>query len=81
MDKFLQGQTCSCITLAKGVRHIFLHGLLSPGVQGSDPSVISEICDLLSECLFEIIDREFNAKAERLEAMFPIKTAPFDMDL
>jgi hypothetical protein len=76
VDKFLQGKPCNCITLAKVVRHIFLHGLLSPSVKGADPTAVSNICNLLSDCLFEVIDREFNANAERLEAMFPMDGAP-----
>lgn len=71
IEQFLNGEYCSSLTLAKAIRHIFLHGALTPNVNGSSPEKIYAICDILGNALNEIIDKEFEEQVIKLINMFP----------
>lgn len=71
IEHFLNGEYCSSLTLAKAIRHIFLHGALTPNVNGSSPEKIYEICNILSNALIEIIDKEFEERVTNLIKLFP----------
>lgn len=66
--QYLRGQGCDITALAASVRHIFLHGELTPGAAGAE--VTCGVCDHLSDALVTIMDGEF---AGRLE---PFKDVP-----
>lgn len=65
-QRFLQGGSCSPLTLAKGVRHIFLHGDLTPSAGNTEPAVASAICDRLALAVKRPIDRVFQERVQQL---------------
>ena len=69
LDAFINNGTCSSLTLAKSIRHIFLHGPLTPNVNGCSPHAVSAICDALCKSLVEIMDIEFANTASDLEEL------------
>lgn len=68
---FLKGESCNTLVLAKSVRHIFLHGPLTPNVKGLAPATVTSICDALSQSLTEIMDHEFSLRVQDLKAIYP----------
>ncbi len=69
LDIFINHGVCSSLTLAKSIRHIFLHGPLTPNVNGCSPNTVSAICDALCKSLVEIMDKEFANAASKLEEL------------
>jgi len=70
LDAFINNGPCTSLTLAKSIRHIFLHGPLTPNVNGCSPHAVSTICHALCKSLVEIMDVEFVNAASGLEEMF-----------
>jgi len=66
VERFIDGRSCNGVTLAKAVRHIFLHGTLTPGARQVSPEVAPEVCDRLSQMLLMVMDDEFSEKADEL---------------
>jgi hypothetical protein len=64
--QFLRGESCSPLTLAKGVRHIYLHGDLTPGARNTDPATAAAICDRLALAVKRPIDRVFVQRVQLL---------------
>lgn len=71
VTSFVEGKYCSAFALVKAVRHIFLHGPLTPNVQGVSPHTVSKICDVLSDTLVEVMDREFSRNVDCLVKAYP----------
>jgi len=69
VDKFLKGAPCCAITLARAVRHIYIHGPLTPNANQASPDLVEAACNRLSQQLVEIMDREFVALVEQLVAV------------
>ncbi len=67
LDAFINNGACSSLTLAKSIRHIFLHGPLTPNINGCSPNAVSDICDALCKSLVEIMDIEFASRASELQ--------------
>lgn len=65
-QRFLQGGSCSPLTLAKGVRHIFLHGDLTPGAGNTEATVAAAICDRLALATKRPMDRVFQERVQLL---------------
>lgn len=66
-DEFLRGRDCSPVILAAGVRHIFLHGDLTPSSNGTEPAICVAISERLTLALKRTMDREFAARVAILE--------------
>jgi hypothetical protein len=49
--------------LASAIRHIFAHGYLSPSVGEADPEAVCGICSALCDFLFQVMDTEFEKRA------------------
>lgn len=69
--EFLDGRDCSPIALGKAVRHIFLHGPLTPNASQVHPHAVKAMCDRLSRALMTIIDKEFSERVKDLMAAYP----------
>lgn len=68
---FLDGEDCSPIALVKAVRHIFLHGPLTPNASQVHPHSVKAMCDRLSRALMVITDKEFSGRVKDLIAAYP----------
>lgn len=66
VQKFITGQPCCGLTLAKSVRHIFVHGLLTPSANQTEPTLAAAVCEQLTFCLFKVMDREFTERLQEL---------------
>lgn len=65
VKQFLAGKSCDVTALAAALRHIFLHGELTPNAGGCNPQAVCQICRYLHFMLFGIMDREIQARLER----------------
>jgi hypothetical protein len=65
-QRFLNGGSCSPLTLARGVRHIFLHGDLTPGAGSTEAHVAAAICDRLALAVRRPMDRVFQERVQQL---------------
>jgi hypothetical protein len=81
LDKYLDGKVCCVLTVARGIRHIFVHGPLTPNANQADPNAVSAVCDRLAVMLRNTMDREFSERVERLVQMFPDKEDDQDDDV
>ena len=66
IQKFLKGESISPLVLAKSLRHIFLHGPLTPNAHGAIPSEVVLICELLCDYMLTVMDEEFDKRAKEL---------------
>ena len=71
VGEYILGKSCSALALSKAVRHIFLHGPLTPNVSGLAPSVVSAVCDALSDALVTVMDFEFERNVADLVSAYP----------
>jgi len=62
LTSFQDGETNNPIILAAAIRHTFAHGKLSANTNDANPEHVAEICSLLSNLIFEIMDTEFEKK-------------------
>ena len=70
VDSHLRGEDCPAPALAAAIRHIFLHGPLTPNAKEARPDDVKIICDRLSRALVTMMDREFsNRVADLVEAV------------
>ncbi|RUS93796.1 hypothetical protein DSM106972_095550 [Dulcicalothrix desertica PCC 7102] len=60
IDKLFASQELNSSYLVSGIRHIFVHGYLSPHAGGSQPKNVVKICNIISEFVLYIIDSEFS---------------------
>jgi hypothetical protein len=68
---YLRGGDCPSLPLAKSIRHIFFHGMLTPSAQDSRPQDVDAICTRLSRSLVTIKDREFSERVGQLVDAYP----------
>jgi hypothetical protein len=66
IESFADGAKISPLILGKALRHIFLHGSLTPNAGGSIPSEVVVICEELCKYMVEVMDGEFQKRADSL---------------
>ena len=71
MEDFLDNKDASAFTLAKSIRHIYVHGHLTPNVRGVSPSDIQLLCNKLCDILRNVIEKEFSYRALALKEIPP----------
>ena len=59
LDNYLNLDPCNVTYLASTIRHVFAHGILTPGANKSEAANAAKICNRLSQGLFRVMDREF----------------------
>lgn len=59
INNFLNKDRCNTVSLAEAIRHTFVHGKITPNTNSS-PETITEICQMLSNTLLQIIDKKFS---------------------
>lgn len=64
LDLCLSREEVNVGQISAGIRHIFVHGHLTPNVADAKPKSVRRICDTLSDFLIEFMDQEFCAKVE-----------------
>lgn len=64
LDRYLCGESHDVLYLASSIRHIFVHGDLTPNASGTNPAQTNLICSLLSDLCIEIMDDEFSSKIQ-----------------
>jgi translation elongation factor EF-G len=67
MKDFLDDKDASAFTLAKSIRHIYVHGHLTPNVAGVSPLDIQMLCNKLCDVMRNVIEKEFSARALMLK--------------
>ncbi len=68
IEAFANGASISPLVLGKALRHIFLHGSLTPNAAGASPSEVQIICEELCKYMVEVMDGEFEKRAKELVA-------------
>lgn len=63
-------ESCNWTYLASAIRHIFVHGDLTPSACGADPLAVCSICSVLRDSLFRVMDGEFTRRADAFLAQF-----------
>ncbi len=67
LDAFVSGSnSINPLVLAKSLRHIFFHGALTPNAGGASPDEVVIICEELCNYMIEIMNAEFEARANEL---------------
>jgi hypothetical protein len=67
LANYLAQKPCSITFLASSIRHIFVHGPLTPNANDTPPNVVRRICDLLSDFHIHVMDQEFKQKMDDFE--------------
>ena len=62
IDKYQIAQDINLIYLITGVRHIFVHGLLTPNVRSSNPHYVAQIVAKLNDAIKTAISLDFDSK-------------------
>ncbi|MCC7005183.1 MAG: hypothetical protein IT497_00890 [Ottowia sp.] len=60
LTNYLNNDPCNIVYLASAIRHAFVHGKLTPNVDGANPDAVSKICNMLSSTLLKMIDDRFS---------------------
>jgi len=63
LEAFVSHEDYDPLVLARALRHIFVHGLLTPNVSKGRPGNLTRLCDHLSEFLLDSAGRAFSAFA------------------
>jgi hypothetical protein len=73
IKKHIENEDANILVLSQSIRHVFLHGHLTPNARGVSPNFVEKLCDTLSNCLVNVMDNEFEKKVAQLIEMFPSK--------
>ncbi len=60
MEKFIAGKKVNISFLAKAIRHVFSHGILTANPGNLSPKKIDEISQKLSKFLLDCMDEHFD---------------------
>lgn len=60
IDKLFANEDLNSSFLVSGIRHIFVHGYLTPHANGSQAKNVVKICYIISDFVLNIIDLEFS---------------------
>lgn len=60
IEKFFINEPLNSSYLVSGIRHIFVHGYLTPHANGSQAKNVVKICNIISGFVLNIIDSEFS---------------------
>jgi hypothetical protein len=63
LEAFVSHEDYDPLVVARALRHIFVHGLLTPNVSKGHPRNLTRLCDHLSEFLLDTAGRAFSAFA------------------
>ena len=62
LTNFYEKKEHNPVCLLASIRHIFVHGHLTPNVDGINPKKVKKICDLLSNFFLEQIENDFKSR-------------------
>lgn len=69
LEEYLKGRECNVTYLASSLRHVFVHGSLTPSADQTNPSCVKRICDFLSKFLLHVMDKEFTRHMDEFDEM------------
>jgi hypothetical protein len=69
LKSYFTGQECNVTYLASAIRHVFAHGSLTPSADQTPPRTVKRICELLSEFLLRVMDKEFTRYMDEFDEM------------
>jgi len=69
LEEYLKGKECNVTYLASSLRHVFVHGSLTPSADQTNPGRVKKICDLLSKFLLNLMDKEFTRHMNEFDEM------------
>jgi len=59
IEKFYTKEDHNLVCLLSSIRHIFVHGSLTPHANGMNPKTVQKICNLLSDFFLDQIAKDF----------------------
>jgi hypothetical protein len=62
IEKFYNKEEHNIVCLLSSIRHIFVHGHLTPHANTTNPKVVKKICNLLSEFFLDEIAKDFSKR-------------------
>lgn len=64
---YLSGKPCNPFFLASGIRHLFVHGELTPNPKDVKSMAVRNVSDYLISVLVKVMDREFRKRIDVFE--------------
>jgi hypothetical protein len=64
---YLSGKPCNPFFLASGIRHLFVHGELTPNPKDVKNNAVQNVSDYLTSVLVKVMDREFKKRIDEFE--------------
>ena len=64
---YLSDKLCNPFFLASGIRHLFVHGELTPNPKDVKNMAVRDVSDYLISVLFKVMDREFKKRIDAFE--------------
>jgi hypothetical protein len=68
----LQEERIDVLAVAFGVRHLFVHGVLTAGANDADPASIGTLCRKLSDVILNFLENQFSKAVEEKCAQVPL---------
>ena len=65
LKAYLDGHDCSLFIIASAIRHIFVHGPLTPNANQVEPRIASSICKKVSSFLLLAVGSDFKSRFEK----------------
>lgn len=62
LESYMEGDDANILSVARGIRHIFLHGQLTPNIGKAEPLQVSCICLALRHFLHRLMNQVFESK-------------------
>lgn len=62
LENYFNADPANVTYLASAIRHLTAHGTLTPNADETDPNIVIEICNILSDALMFIMDNEFSTR-------------------
>jgi len=71
LANYLDDDPCNGTYLASSIRHIFVHGDLTPNAGGTEPDVTRQVCKVLSDAHVHVMNAEFSERViQMMEALY-----------
>ena len=62
IDDMLAGSIPNLIRIFAALRHAFIHGHLTPGMGGAQPTTVIELCEFAFTFLMDMMDKELSRR-------------------
>lgn len=66
LSNYFNDDPCNATYLASSIRHIFVHGDLTPNAGGTEPDVTRAVCKTLSDAHMHVMNEEFSDRVDKM---------------